>query len=58
MKTSAAIDIDYHYHDCIAAVVAFQDETSAARSSLGLPVFDIAPRISQSTSFPRTLFCT
>ena len=35
----------------IAAVVAFQDETSAARSSLGLPSFDIAPRISQSTSF-------
>jgi len=45
--TTAAIDTELF--DCIAVVVA---------SSLGSPVFDIAPRISRLSSFPQTLFCT
>ena len=46
--TTAAIDTT-ECIDCIAVVVA---------SSLGSPVFDIAPRISRLSSFPQTLFCT
>lgn len=45
--TTAAIDTECI--DCIAVVVA---------SSLGSPVFDIAPRIPRLPSFPQTLFCT
>ena len=43
------VAIDTECIDCIAVVVA---------SSLGSPVFDIAPRISRLPSFPQTLFCT